>query len=109
MNNCSNLCFREPNSSYKIKMHILDGFMYGWTDHKSLLQDALEVLLQADFIKSVQQLKKQNIAVHRFSDFSDLMISELPLHGHREAKAAKAVPSTGEWAQRWEAEQEQVE
>lgn len=68
--------------------------MYRWTDHKSLLQDALEVLLQATFITSVQKLQKQNIALHCFSDSSDLMISELPLHGHREVKAAKAVPST---------------
>lgn len=29
------------------------------------------------------------------------MIFELPLYGHREMEAAKAVPITGEWAQGW--------
>ena len=40
------------------KKHILDVGVYRWTDHKSLLQDASEVVLHTVFFTSVQQLQK---------------------------------------------------
>jgi len=36
----------------------LDVGVYRWTDHKSLLQDAPEVVLHTVFFTSVQQLQK---------------------------------------------------
>lgn len=109
--NCAHLSFRESNNSYKVKIHILDVFMYGWADHKSLLQHGLDVPLQVELITSVQLLHyvvlmqtlfNANIALHCFHDFW------ASTSWHREVKAAKAVPSTGERVQRWEAEQEKV-
>lgn len=39
--------------------------MYGWTDQKSLLQEALEVLLQAELITSFQVVCKSKTLHYR--------------------------------------------